>query len=1145
MSNAAGTLELLAAEMASLFEPLAGMDPEEGGALLDSLGLRPPDSVAALAELGAAIASTTAAAADTASLLGALAAAIAAEDSAAATQSGVRLIERTLQIVEAARKVASVLDDQSANPALSPDERAALVAFAGVFVERLLGRLFVDYVETRFPQIAGPLLFTGVIEIEPISEGEPGSLVAYHTRKQFHLERLVRLVTDPLGLLRDVHRWGDPGFDGQALFRTLQTFLARQLNTPSEIIQAPGSPPILEAFAFNAEVVDDGVDVDIRVPGELELDETATVDDWKLTVATHVNFDSDLAISVRPPLELAVRAGSGPLQFSVTAQASRSKQAPPFLVLGSAQGSRLELQSPSAALGLEASVAAGAGSLSIEPELSLGLNGGKLVISGDGGDGFISQLLSGVNIESNFDVGLSWSPSRGIVFVGSAALEIAVPTHIALGPLEISTLYLRAGFKDDRIPIELSAAFSVALGPVKASVDRLGLVVSFSFPRGGGKLGPVDADFAFKPPNGVGLAIDAGVVKGGGYLYFDFENAEYAGALELTFAEFLSLKAIGLITTKLPDGKPGFSLLVIITAEFGTGIQLGFGFTLIGVGGLLGLNREMRLEPLVAGVRTGAVTRILFPRDVIANAPQIISDLKTFFPPCLNKFLIGPLAKLGWGSPALITLTLGIVIEIPGNIAILGVLRVALPRDDEALVVLQVSFVGAIEFDRKRVYFFATLFESRLLFMPLEGEMGVLAAFGADANFVLSVGGFHPRFDPPPLPFPVPKRVTLSILDESWARIQVETYLAVTTNTAQLGAHAELRFELEAVRVEGELGFDALLQFSPFYFSVEVSASVSLKVFGVGLFSIRLEFSLEGPTPWRARGTGHLELLFWEVSANFDHTWGESRDTSLPPLEVMPVLLSEFNKRDNWETQGPASKRLLVSLRKLEATAEDALVLHPVGTLRVSQKAVPLELGIDRVGAQKPADAERFRLEVVPGGLRDVGDASESFARAQFLDMSDASKLALPAFEPLAGGVLLSGESAKPKTSRAVARSVRYEEIIVDGAFRRVTRFFVGAGAFLFGLFSHLLRGSAVAKSPLSRQNALELKPFPDAVVAGPELYIVASQASNVAWTDQSSDTKLVFSSEAAARDHLERAVARDPSLARELHVIPEFEEAA
>lgn len=60
----------------------------------------------------------------------------------------------------------------------------------------------------------------------------------------------------------------------------------------------------------------------------------------------------------------------------------------------------------------------------------------------------------------------------------------------------------------------------------------------------------------------------------------DTEKGEYIGALELSFQDLFDLKAVGIISTKLPDGSPGFSLLIIITAEFSP-IQLGFGFTLM------------------------------------------------------------------------------------------------------------------------------------------------------------------------------------------------------------------------------------------------------------------------------------------------------------------------------------------------------------------------------------------------------------------------------------------------------------------------------------------------------------------------------------------------------------------------------------
>ena len=146
----------------------------------------------------------------------------------------------------------------------------------------------------------------------------------------------------------------------------------------------------------------------------------------------------------------------------------------------------------------------------------------------------------------------------------------------------------------------------------------------------------------------------------------------------------------------------------------------------------------------------------MFPRDVVANAPRIISDLRTFFPPEQGTFLIGPMAKLGWGTPTLVSLSLGIIIEIPGNIAILGVLKVALPdRGRSPLIVLQVNFVGAIEFDKKRLYFFAALFDSRILFITIDGEMGAAGGVRRRRRTSCSASAASTRaFNPPPLPFP-------------------------------------------------------------------------------------------------------------------------------------------------------------------------------------------------------------------------------------------------------------------------------------------------------------------------------------------------------------------------------------------------------
>jgi hypothetical protein len=148
--------------------------------------------------------------------------------------------------------------------------------------------------------------------------------------------------------------------------------------------------------------------------------------------------------------------------------------------------------------------------------------------------------------------------------------------------------------------LELSVALGVTLGPISASVDRVGMQGLLSFPDSGGNLGAADLSIKFKPPNGLGISIDAGVLAGGGYLSFDPAKGQYAGVLDAALLDVIQIKIIGLLDTQNPDGSPGYSLLLIITFDFPP-IQLSFGFTLTGVGGLVGVNRTTSKDGLHAG----------------------------------------------------------------------------------------------------------------------------------------------------------------------------------------------------------------------------------------------------------------------------------------------------------------------------------------------------------------------------------------------------------------------------------------------------------------------------------------------------------------------------------------------------------------
>lgn len=1153
MNHVAGTIELLSGELARVFEPLGQrLEDDSTGSLLEWLGLRLPDTTEDSIDLTKALTNSVMAAAKTVELVDDLAQAINQEDAEKAFSASASLLEEIGRVIQSSRSVANAIQSLSTSAiGLSSEQRTELSSFAGEFVKRLLNRLFVEYLETRFPQITVLLLATGGIEISEEQGGAADSLIGAYTHKAFHFDRTAKLFTDPSGLLREVYGWGDAGFDGITLFTVLQTLLERFFEIPAQLILPPGGPAILEAFGFNAEVNNTlnppGLDISLRFPASASRTETITAEDWLVAVTTEANFHTDLQVTLRPLFDVELDLPTGAADILLKVEIVRTNTAAPLLLLGSAAGSRLEVQKPSAGVELEVHFDSSNSRLVMTPEFQVGLGGGKLVISGEGSDSFISSLLSGVNLESNFDIDLIWNSNQGLTFVGSAAIEIKIPAHVSIGPLDIISLYLRATIASDgSLPIELSSGFAIALGPLRASVDRLGITVTFTVPDDGGNLGPVNAELDFKPPNGVGLSIDAGAVKGGGYLFFDFDREEYAGALELVFSEWIELKAIGLITTKMPDGSKGFSLLVIITVEFGSGIQLGFGFTLLGVGGLLGLNRITKIEPLKEGIRTGAIESVMFPQDVVANAPRIISDLKRFFPPQQDIFLVGPMAKIGWGTPTLISVSLGVILEFPSvNITILGVIKVVLPDEEADILRLQVNFIGRLEPSNKLIWFYAELFDSRVLFITLEGGMGLLVNWGDNANFVVSVGGFHPRYSPPPLPFPEPPRIAANILNESYARVRIEGYFAVTSNSVQFGARVEIFFGLSEFKIEGHLAFDTLFQFDPFFFTFSLSFDLSVKVFGIGLFSVGFSGLLEGPTPWHIKGKGKISLFFFSISVPFEHTWGENKETRLDPIRVFPLLEKEFNALTNWEAVLPTSSNILVSLRKLGEADTDQLVLHPVGKLRIGQRKIPLDFKLDKVGNQRPSDVHKVSVNVtIPGGSNlFISQTEEKFAIGQFKDLDDANRLSSPAFQTLESGIEVAVAGEQMKTSQAVRRIIRYETIIIDNNFKRHIKifftFFATGYTLLYNyLFGHFLKGNAVTKSALSQHYKKRIQPFEEVIQIQPNQYSVAFNSNNKP-IDASTTS---FSSQAKAVEYMEQQVQNDPNLINDLHVIPNSE---
>jgi hypothetical protein len=537
----------------------------------------------------------------------------------------------------------------------------------------------------------------------------------------------------------------------------------------------------------------------------------------------------------------------------------------------------------------------------------------------------------------------------------------------------------------------------------------------------------------------------------------------------------------------------------------------------------------MRKQALLEGIRTGAASNILFPKDIISNASEIFDSYRQIFPPDQGSFLVGPFLKLAWPTPPLISLSLGIVLELPGDMVILGVLAATIPEKVPVLV-LQVAFVGVIEFSRKRLFFFAALFDSRIVSIPLGGEIGVLAAFGDDPTLLVTAGGFHPRFAPPPLPFPRPERLSLEILNRSDAHIRGEVYLAITSNTVQFGARAELFFGFDDLTVEGDIRFDCLFRFSPFHFEVEFCASLAVKVFGVGCFGISVNAKVEGPTPWRVHGKARISLFLIDITVTLDKTWGDEGATTLPPIAVFPLLITEYDRPETWSAVLPRDNKLLVTLRP-PTEPEKAILIHPTGTLRVSQRSVPLDLTLDLVGQQKPNDVRKLSLAVSGGVLVKVDDAFEQFAVAQFQQMNDGEKLSRPSYESMNGGIELGSPGEQLACGRAVKRNVRYDEIVIDTNQKRSER---RVASFPRGLFEHFLKNGSVGRSPLSKLYQQRLRAAEQRITVDAERFAVVLRDSNKPLASNS----IAFNSEVSAREYLRSRVAAEPHLAGHIQVI-------
>ncbi len=1133
--NAPHTLELVARHLIRAVQPLVEAAESRGTfmRLMSRIGIFATDIPAPYTQLGTAVGD-----------------AVSAIESLPRPPS----LENLAALLDKAKAVYDGIQDLGNGPAPTGADAAAYAQEVG---ERLFELLLTDYLAAAQPAAYNALSMLKVITVEsvPATPTRPS-----HVRTRFRWEEFPKIVSEPQGLPERVYGWGRMDFDDGLLLEHVATLgltlglpvsyrrgdenaLAGYLGLTNVVPPPPERAVVLPFFYANTPggTVEGaialqrlpaqgsampGLILEPRLPSEMPL-EFQLGPSVTMNVRAGSNVGQLFGITLRPPDLVEIRyplAPGTPPPAAGIGVGFTYAPASPVTLIGDPEASRIELASIAA--GLAADVAGTDTSLALTADL-LGL---KLVIAAREGDTFLSTIIGESPVAVDVPLGIEWKKGTGLRFKGSAAFEVTLHPHLQLGPVRVDDVMVRLAAASDGAPkirLELGAGVSGKLGPLQFLLEGVGVGMDVAFQPG--NAGPFDLDLGFKPPNGAGLAIDAAGFTGGGFLIFDREKGEYAGGLELVFKGTLNVAALGIVTTKLPEGGDGFSILILITSDTPP-IQLPFGFTLRGVGGLLALNRTYKRETLLAGLTDGSFDSVLFPKDVVANAPRLIGDLQRVFPVQPGTFLVGPMADITWATPPLIRLKAGVFLQLPRlGFAFIGVLRAALPAEDAAILRLQVNFFGTVDFESGQLEFDATLYDSRVLNFTLTGDMAVRFYWKANANLLLTVGGFNPAYTPPPMNLRQLARLSI-VLSDGNPDIRAEAYFAVTANTIQFGGRLELAYSFSIFSVKGFLSLDVLITRSPFHFIAEIAGMIAVRTGGRVLFSIRLELTLEGPLPLHAKGSGSFEIGFVftvTIRVRFNVTIRPGLPSVLAPLDVLAELAGALANSGNWIPRLPVGSSQSVTLRALPNPTE-TLVLHPYGFLDVSQKLAPLGIPIQLVGSARPARGTVFTIVdcMVGGAMAPTAPTREEFAPAQFFEMSDAEKLSRPSFAEFDSGVAIGGDPM-PRTDFMRQREVAYEVIYLPERHPVRPKYAISSG-----LASFSIAGAAISRSPLSHASTSSSALSEHVAIVRDRYAVVSTDDLSLHTVDSIFET--AFEADVALR----RALAEHPELSGTVQVM-------
>lgn len=454
-----------------------------------------------------------------------------------------------------------------------------------------------------------------------------------------------------------------------------------------------------------------------------------------------------------------------------------------------------------------------------------------VAMGGGGGNPVARNLLqsggapgdgTAVNPSSDLDVWY-WdnpaSPGGPLhVLIGGQSGILWIGVHAGFGPVYIEQVGI--GLTSTQVSLLIDGGVTVA--GLSAQVDDLEITVPFAHLSDPSQWS-LDLKGLAVGYSGPAISIAGGLVK------FDGPPLEYDGMLLVKLASIGAI-VIGsyAVVGSGPDEYTSFAIFGGVFIPIGippiinlTGLALGLGY-----------NRRLIVPEDLNAIPDFMLVKALDrPEDLANNPMQALYAFRAQVPPSRGALWIAAGLRGTCFEIVNITAVLYVALDRGVEVGLLGVARMALPSDDAALVSIELALKARFSSAEGLFSLQAQLTDNSWLIShdcQLTGGFAFFMWF-RESQFLLTLGGYHPAFQPRP-EYPVVPRLGFRWNFLGVVHIKGESYFALTNTCVMTGFRMEASYGPDWLQLWFTAYTDILISWDPFHYDVSLGIAVGARL---------------------------------------------------------------------------------------------------------------------------------------------------------------------------------------------------------------------------------------------------------------------------------------------------------------------------